>query len=229
MGGSGFDAGGSSGEAGSSTGGSGGEAGSTGGSGGESGTAGAAGTSFGGAGGEAGAGVAGASGASGTGGTGGSTGGIGGGSVVYEANVNGTPIGSFSLIVGQVTPSGQSFRFWLNGARASFRLTLALSVAMGTTQGDYSCGSSGTTSLSISYLSPATGVEYATPPIAQMGSCAVHFTHIPATGTGRFAGTFSGTLAFHQPPFDAPGPWDMTPVSITDGVFDLQVPAEHRR
>ena len=89
----------------------------------------------------------------------------GGVSVVYEAAANGTPIGVFTLVVLQVSQNGQNFRFWLNGAQPSFRLTLDFVVAMGATQGDYSGGSSGTNSLSISYVSPTTGVEYATPPI----------------------------------------------------------------
>jgi hypothetical protein len=234
MGGSLFDAGDSSGEGGSSTGGSIGEIdGSAGSSAGDSGgtigagTAGAAGTSVGDDGGGAGAGGGGTSGASGRGGGGGSTAGTGGSAVVYEAAINGT-LTDFLLVVAQVTQDGQTIRFWLNGVHISFRLTIDFVVPMGTTQGDYSCGSSGTNSLSILYMSP-NGPEYATPPIITMGSCSVHFTSIPANGTGRLAGTFSATLAFYRPPFDAPGPWDVTPVSITDGVIDLPVPGEFRR
>jgi hypothetical protein len=219
-----FDAGNSSGEGGSSTGGSAGgmdasiEGSSAAGSGG--GTAGYGGV------GESGRG--GASGAWGGGG-GGTTGGTGGAQLVYEATADGTPIPFFSLIVAQVSQDGQRFRFWLNGAQPSFRLTIDFVVMMGATQGTYSCGSTGTNSLSITYVSPTTGVEYATPPIAAQGSCSVHFTDIPANGTGRLAGTFSATLGFYRPPADAPGPWDMTPVAITDGVIDIPVPGQFRR
>ena len=225
VGGNYFDAGTYSREGGSSTGGSaGGMDASIGGS-----SAAGSGGQAGGYGGGGESGRGGASGASGRGGGGGATGGTGGARLVYEAIADGTAIGFFSLIVGEVSQDGQRFRFWLNGARASFRLTIDFAVMMGATQGSYSCGSTGTSSLSITYLSPTTGVEYATPPIAAVGSCSVHFTDIPANGTGRLAGTFSATLGFYRPPADAPGPWDMTPVAITDGVIDIPVPGQFRR
>ena len=179
---------------------------------------GAAGTSVGGSGGS----LGGAGGDPGSGGTG------GGGGVTYDATVNGTPI-DFSLIVAQVTPDGQRLRFWLNGARASFSLTMTFMVPMGTTKGDYSCGSVETTSLSMTYRSP-NGNDYAAPSrINGAGSCSVHFTAIPATGTGRLSGTFTATLEFDQPPADLPPPWDMTPVVVTNGVFDVPAPIHFRR